>query len=51
VQIDFEDAYVKLQGKLKKRSLFEIHDGDSIVKAIIKPSLELYRRESKGEPQ
>ncbi len=43
-EIVFEDAYMKLQGKLKKKNLFEIDDSDSIVELIIKPSLELYRK-------
>jgi hypothetical protein len=43
-KINYEDVYVKLQGELKKKSLFEFEDSDSIVKGIIKPSLELYRK-------
>jgi len=42
--IDYEDAYIKLQGKLVKNNLFEINDSETILKRIIKPSLELYRK-------
>ena len=43
-KINYEDVYVKLQGELKKKPLFEFEDSDSIVKGIIKPSLEFYRK-------
>ncbi|MFC1896560.1 hypothetical protein ACFL0Q_07885 [Thermodesulfobacteriota bacterium] len=43
-EIKFEDAYMKLQGKLKKERLFDIKDSDSIVDIIIKPTLALYRK-------
>ena len=43
-QIDYEDSYIKLQGKLVKNNLFEINDSETIVERIIKPSLELYRK-------
>jgi len=43
-KIDYENIYLKVQGELIKNSLFEITDSESIVKKIIKPSLELYRK-------
>ena len=43
-KIDYENIYIKVQGELIKNSLFEITDSESIVKKIIKPSLELYRK-------
>jgi len=43
-QIDYEDSYIKLQGKLVKNNLFEINDSETILERIIKPSLELYRK-------
>jgi len=43
-KINYEDAYIKLQGELVKNNLFEINDSDAILKKIIKPSLELYRK-------
>lgn len=42
-QIDYEDAYIKLRGEFIKNHLFDINDSQTIVKKIIKPSLELYR--------
>lgn len=43
-KIDYEDASIKLQGELIKNNLFEINDSETILKRIIKPSLELYRK-------
>lgn len=43
-QINYEDIYLKIQGELIKNSLFEITNSETIVKKIIKPSLELYRK-------
>ena len=43
-KIDYENIYIKVQGELIKNSLFEITDSETIVKKIIKPSLELYRK-------
>ncbi len=43
-KIDYENIYIKIQGELIKNSLFEITDSETIVKKIIKPSLELYRK-------
>ena len=41
--LNFEDAYVKFQGKLEKKNLYEISESETILETIIKPSLELYR--------
>ncbi len=43
-EINHEDAYIKLQGEMIKNNLFEINDSEAILKKIIKPSLELYRK-------
>jgi hypothetical protein len=43
-KIDYEDAYIKMRGALIKNHLFDINDSETIVKKIIKPSLELYRK-------
>jgi len=43
-KINYEDAYVKIQGELVKNNLFEINDSEIILQRIIKPSLELYRK-------
>jgi len=43
-KINYENVYIKIQGELIKNNLFEITDSETIVKKIIKPSLELYRK-------
>lgn len=43
-KIDYEDAYIKIQGKLVKNNLFEINNSETILKKIIKPSLDLFRK-------
>ena len=43
-KINYENNYFKVQGELIKNSLFEIIDSETIVKKIITPSLELYRK-------
>ena len=43
-KINYENVYIKIQGELVKNNLFEITDSETIVKKIIKPSLELYRK-------
>lgn len=43
-KIDYEDAYIKIQGELVKNNLFEITDSGTILKKIIKPSLDLFRK-------
>lgn len=43
-KINYEDIYIKIKGELIKNSLFEITDSETIVKKIIEPSLELYRK-------
>jgi len=43
-KIDYEDAYIKIEGELIKNNLFEINDSETILKKIIKPSIELYRK-------
>ena len=43
-KINYENVYIKIQGELMKNSLFEITDSETIVKKIINPSLELYRK-------
>ena len=43
-KINYENIYIKIKGELIKNSLFEINDSETIVKKIIEPSLELYRK-------
>jgi hypothetical protein len=43
-KINYENIYIKIKGELIKNSLFEITDSETIVKKIIEPSLELYRK-------
>jgi len=43
-KIDYEDAYIKIQGELVKNNLFEINNSETILKKIIKPSLDLFRK-------
>jgi len=43
-KINYENVYIKIKGELIKNNLFEITDSETIVKKIIKPSLELYRK-------
>ena len=43
-KIKYEDVYIRLEGELVKNNLFEINDSDTILKKIIRPSLELYRK-------
>ena len=43
-KINYENIYIKTKGELIKNNLFEITDSETIVKKIIKPSLELYRK-------
>lgn len=43
-KIDYQDANIKLRGELVKNNLFEINDSETIVKRIILPSLESYRK-------
>ena len=42
-QIDYEDAYIKMQGEFIKNHLFDINNSETIFKKIIKPSVDLYR--------
>jgi hypothetical protein len=42
--IEYEHAYFKLQGEFKKHDLFDINDSQAIAEKIVKPWLELYRR-------
>ena len=43
-KINHEDAFVKIKGEFISNKLFEINDSDTIMKKIIKPSLDLYRK-------
>ena len=44
VEIDYEDAYMRLKGKLIKNNLLDINNGETIRDLIVKPSLELYEK-------
>jgi hypothetical protein len=43
-RINYEDPFIKIQGKLLRNYLFEINDSEAIHERIVKPSLKLYRR-------
>jgi len=43
-RINYEDPFIKIQGKLIRNYLFEINDSEVILKRIVQPSLELYRK-------
>ena len=43
-KIDYEDANIKIQGKLIKNNLFEINNSEIIRNKIIEPSLDLFRK-------
>ncbi len=43
-KINYESTYIKIHGELIKNCLFEITNSETIVKKIIEPSLELYRK-------
>ncbi len=42
--INYDDAYIKFKGKLIKNNLYDINDSETIIKKVIKPSLETYRK-------
>ena len=44
MEIDYEDAYMGLKGKLIKNNLLDINNGETIRDLIVKPSLELYEK-------
>ncbi len=41
-KIEYEDSYVKFQGKLAENNLFEIENSEMIVNKIIEPCMKLY---------
>ena len=43
-KIDYEDVYFKIRGELINNKLFDINDSETIMKKIINPSLDLYRK-------
>lgn len=43
-QIDYEDVHIKLKGEIFTKPLYELSDSESIIKNIITPMLELYRK-------
>jgi len=43
-KIDYEDSYIKIQGKFIKNNLYDVNDSKTILNQIIRPTLELYRR-------
>jgi len=42
--LDYEDAYIKLQGKLVRNNLYNINDSETLYSKVIFPSLEIFRR-------
>jgi hypothetical protein len=43
-KIDYEDTYLKIQGEIIKKKLFQINNSETIVNQLIKPLIELYRK-------
>jgi len=43
-KINYDNVYIKIKGELIRNNLFEINNSETIVKKIIGPSLELYRK-------
>ena len=43
-KIDYEDVYIKMKGELISNKLYDINDSETIMKKIINPSLDLYRK-------
>jgi len=42
-KISYEDSYVKFEGNLKKRSLFDLNNSKDVNKFIVEPSLKMFR--------
>ena len=43
-KINYEDIYMKLRGELIKSNLYEINNSETILKKIVKPSVDLFRK-------
>jgi len=43
-KIDYDDAYVSLNGKLLQMNLYDINNSEDIREQIVKPSLDLFRK-------
>ena len=41
--IDYDDVYVKFQGKLKKQNLFDVNNSEDVNKLIVGPALKMFR--------
>lgn len=42
-QLDYEDSYISLKGKLVSTDLYDINDSEAIMDKLLNPSLSLYR--------
>lgn len=43
-RIDYEDVHIRLKGDFIRNNLFEINNSDAILKRIVEPALQLYRK-------
>jgi hypothetical protein len=43
-KIDYEDGYVKMKGELHGHKLFSINTSDDVMKKIVGPALDIYRK-------
>ncbi len=41
--IDYEDGYIKFQGKLKKQNLFDLTNPEDVHNLIVNPALKMFR--------
>ncbi len=46
--IDYEDANIKMKGKLIKNNLYDINDSEALYNKSILPALELFRNKAKS---
>jgi len=42
-QIEYEDSYINLKGRLVSTNLYDINDSEAIMEKLVSPSLNLYR--------
>lgn len=42
-QIEYEDSYINLKGRLVSTNLYDINDSEAIMDKLVSPSLSLYR--------
>jgi hypothetical protein len=42
-KIDWDDVYVKFEGKLRKQNLFDLNNSEDVNNLIVEPSLKMFR--------